>query len=220
MLGVSGAALNARRPRSTGLARVRCVAPGVVALVLIVGCTGRANLEVIPLRFDAIDPPKPFATRIALNSCSWFERADGRIEIAVQQRRKLLFGPVDEFSFELSLQLEKLPSGKARFYNVRKRELRALARLGPLQGRYVSASGIVVLYRPENGVLRGSFRILAAREVAQFLGGFSKPTQTLMQGAFTAVLDEDRTRAIVAETESDGFERDPPPRVPTSNPTN
>ncbi|RMF83259.1 MAG: hypothetical protein D6744_04985 [Planctomycetota bacterium] len=185
-------------------------------IALAAGCGGRAQLEISPLRFDALDPPKPFATRVALEDCTWRERPDGQVEIAMQKTRRLWFGPADEVRFELSLRLEKLPAGKARFYKVDQGTLRAVVRMGPLQGRFVSTTGIVMAHRPAGGRLRGSLRLLATRELAQLLGGYGAPARYLFQGAFDAVRDEQRTAAIVGSTESNGFEReaarDRPPR--------
>ncbi len=60
--------------------------------------------------------------------------------------------------------LERLPAGQARNYTAAKRELRAVARVGPTEMRFASLSGIAALYRESGGRMRGSMRLLVSRE--------------------------------------------------------
>jgi hypothetical protein len=85
--------------------------------------------------------------------------------------------------------------------------MRGVARFGPAQSRFVSIAGIVALYREEGERLRGSFRLQVSQRSQKLLGGWTKPHRYLMQGEFNARPDESRGRQIVAETESDGWER-------------
>ncbi len=127
---------------------------------------------------------------------------------------------LEHFVFQLSLSLEKPPAGRARNYLVSRRELRAVARFGPAESRFVSISGIVALYRKPHDRLRGSFRLQVAQQAQKLLGlgGWSRPRRYLTLGTFTAVHDEERGRRIAAETESFGWDRKPPASRPARRP--
>jgi hypothetical protein len=50
------------------------------------------------------------------------------------------------------------------------------------------------------------------------LGGWARPSSHVMQGAFEAIRDEQRGRAIATATESQGWEREPPNQQRASRP--
>jgi len=189
-------------------------------LYLLAGCHGTGRVEVAALDFRSIDPPAPHVARVDVDRCYWWTDASGQVWIAMQCDKPVALG-VERFVFQLSLVLDSPPAGRARNYLVNKRELRAAARLGPAQSRFVSLAGIVALYRGPGDRLRGSFRLQVAREVQKLLGGWSQPSRHLMMGTFEAVYDEERGRDIALATEADEWKRDetsvvkPSPSNPT-----
>ncbi|MBU0638729.1 MAG: hypothetical protein KKB50_07685 [Planctomycetes bacterium] len=188
-------------------------------LVASAGCNGRGQIELTSLAYHAIDPPAARFARIGLDRCYWYTDEEGQVCVAMESERSSLFGRLARFSFQLSLVLERPPAGRARNYSVAKRELRAAARLGPAESRFVSVSGIVALYREEGARLRGNFRLQALRQVNRMLGGWGQPSRYLILGRFEAVHDEERGRRIAAATEARGWERQSPPTArPSSQP--
>lgn len=180
---------------------------------LLAGVAGMAGCSVgrvqyATLDFRAIDPPAPEFGELPLHEAHWFADEAGVVWIALRHELRAPFVAQPLMTFQMSLRVERLPRGAAgRNYLVRKEELRAWARVGPLQSRLESISGILALYREPGDIVRGSFRMLAQRESANLLGGWSRPARTLLLGSFRAKQDEPRTRAVVAATESAGFER-------------
>ena len=187
---------------------------GVVAALMIgatgaTGCGGFATVEWVPLNYREIDPPKALATHVRLSECYWWLEDDGRVGVAMQERVRVPWSPGLEQSLQISLEFERLPAGRARNYEVGRRELRARVRAGPLEGRFTSRVGIATLSRDDSSSrLSGSFRIASDRQVAGLLGGFGTPSHYLVQGVFEAIRDPDRGRAIATSTEAAGFERE------------
>jgi len=177
----------------------------------LAGCHGGGHVYVTALNFKAIDPPAgppPTFTRLTFDRCFWWTDEDGDVWVAMERTRRYP-GTDWAFHFRLSLALGEPPAGRARDYLVTQRELRATARFGPAQSRFVSLSGIVALYREPGDRVRGSYRLQVAREVQRPLGDWSRPSRYLMMGTFEAVHDEERGQQIAVETESPGRERPP-----------
>lgn len=179
----------------------------VVAIGAMCGCAGSGTLELISLNFKSIDPPAPRASRLKLDRCYWWEDESGQVWIAMELERSLLPGDDFRFVFKMSLVLEKMPAGAARNYMVSDRALRAAARIGPAELRFISEAGALALYRERGDRLRGSLRLRVARQYGTMLGGWSRPARYLMQGTFVAVPGEARGREIAAATEESGFDR-------------
>lgn len=178
------------------------------------GCAGSGRVETVPLDYRSIDPPPAKVAYLDLDHCYWWTDESGQVWIALEAVRRPLFSPLGELRFQMSLVFDELPAGQARNYLVSKRELRAVARLAVMEGRFVSAAGIVALYRAPGNRLHGSFRLLAQRQVTQMLGGWGPPSSHLLQGTFEAVHDPQRGRPIAAATESRGWEREPSATAP------
>lgn len=188
-----------------------------LGLLALAGCGGHGQVEIAALNFAAIDPPggpPPRFVRLRLDRCCWWLDEAGKVWVALERERPSPFGRLAHFRFQLSLALDEPPAGSARDYLVSRRQLRAVARYGPAESRFVSQVGIVALYRAPGDRLRGSFRLQVGREARQLLGGWSRPARYLMMGTFEAVRDEARGRRIAEQTESHGWEREPPPGQP------
>jgi hypothetical protein len=173
----------------------------LAATLLVTGCTGTGRLEFASLDFRAVDPPPPRVSPVSVQECYWWTEPNGQLWIAMQSHRTPLIYPELRFQFQLSLALEKLPAGKARDYKLGRRELQVRVRLGPWESRFSSQVGIAALYREPGNRLRGSVRVQTSRVTLQWLGGWGEPVRYLMLGAFTAVHDEQRGRAIVKAIE-------------------
>jgi len=184
-------------------------------LTVLVGCSGSGRIELAALNFRAIDPPaapSPRVVRVNLDRCYWWTDQADRLWLAMEHRRLPLLNPRLRVAFQLSLALEKLPAGPARDYHVGPQTLRGLVRAGPWESRLTARRGIIALYRESGNRLRGSLRIEAVRVSAGWLGHWSRPKDYLLLGTFVAVPDRGRGRAILAATESAGWERGPTTR--------
>ncbi len=195
------------RERGAAACRSLCA---VLALGLLAGCQGRGRVELASLNYREIDPPSPRFSGLDLERCYWWTDEAGQVWIALEHDKPWLLLGGEHFVFQLSLVLEKPPAGHARNYLVSKRELRGVARFGPVESRFVSLAGVVALYRESSNRLRGSFRLDVARQAQEFLGGWSPGSRYLMLGTFEAVPDEQQGRRIAAATEAFGWDRQPP----------
>ena len=171
------------------------------------GCGSRVHVELVPLNYRSIDPPAPSVAELNLGRCWWWTDDDERLWIAMEYDRASLLGRYARFVFQMSLALEELPAGQARNYKVTAQTVRAVARVGPTESRFTSATGIVAVYRTPNEGLRGSFRVLTRRQVSRLLGGWGQPSHYLIQGTFDAVRDAARGQSIAEATEAQGWER-------------
>ena len=181
------------------------------------GCHRAGQVEIASLNYVAIDPPAPRVARVGLDHCYWWTDEQGRVRIAMERDQPWVLGPahVEHFVFQLSLTLEKPPAGKSRNYLLSKRQMNGAARFGPAHSRFVSAAGIVALYREPGDRMRGSFRIRVARQGLQLLGGWSPVSRHLMSGTFIAKHDEERGQQIATQVAEDGW-RSPNEQPPQS----
>jgi hypothetical protein len=197
-------------------ASVRVLLAALAAL-LSAGCGG-GKVQLISLDYRSIDPPGVSPVEIVLDGCYWWTDEQGQLWVAMSAGRQPSLR-AEPLSFKLSLALPRPPAGDGRDYSVTDRTLRAVARIGPLEGRFCSVTGIVAIYRESDQRLRGAMRALVTREVAQLLGGWSKPTRLLMLAQFEAVHDPASGQPIVEASESHGWDRAPPPTTrPASGP--
>lgn len=189
-------------------------------LALAWGCAGGGRLELSSLDYRSIDPPAARGASVPLDRCHWWTDDEGRLWVAMESVSRPLFGALGPAVLQLSLELEGLPAGQARNYLAGQRQLRAVARFGPAESRFVSAAGIVAVYRAGGDRLRGSFRLQVRRQTGRLLGGWSAPTSWLMQGTFVATHEPRRGSAIAGATEAHGWGRDdfPQPATPATQP--
>lgn len=170
-----------------------------LTLALLAGCSS-GHLEVVHLNFREIDPPAALPARISLDECRWWTEEDGALRIALRRTWNIPFAPTP-FVLSLALDLEKLPAGKARNYEIAREMFRGAMKGGPIESRMYSTRGVLALYREPGNRLRGSLRVAVSRVTAQLLGGWSRPAPQVVQGTFTAVFDPKRGREIRAAAE-------------------
>ncbi len=196
---------------------VRCrfpVAVGLLCMLCVTGCRGGGDVQLISLDFRSIDPPAPRVFELSFDRCVWWSDANGRLWLAMSRDMQSILGPLGRVQFEMSIRLEKPPSGKARNYSLAADEVRARIRTALSETRLTSISGILAVYRESGDALRGSFRFQANRHTLQILGGWSRGARFLFLGRFHAAPDAGEAAAIVESTEGPGFERGEPTSAP------
>jgi hypothetical protein len=177
--------------------------------VLLAGCTPAARIELAALEFHDIDPPAAKFIVVEADRCYWWQEADGRVHVAFEKRQPLPAAGA-EFSFRLGVELEALPAGRAREYQVAKDELRAVASIGFAESRFSSVSGILALYCESGDRLRGSLRLTVARASTQLIGGWGPKTSYLMLGTFVARHDAVKGKEIESELPRSDDATNPP----------
>ena len=135
----------------------------VLGLLLLCTACSPGKIELVSLQFKTIDPPRPQAIEVELQHAHWQETESGRLQITasreatipiVNLRQRVLF----------SLELERLPRGKAKEYKLDRQTLRGYVEVGPQQGRFESLGGIAVVYGTDDeNSIRVLFRLIANR---------------------------------------------------------
>lgn len=192
----------------------RCSGLACLATLFLAGCRGGGNVQLISLDFRSIDPPAPRVFELSFDRCVWWSDERGRLWLAMSRDLQSIFGPLGRVQFEMSIRLEKPPSGRARNYSLAAEEVRARIRTALSETRLTSISGILAVYREGGEGMRGSFRFQANRHTLQILGGWSRGARFLFLGRFHAVPDAGEAGAIVESTEGPGFERGEPTSGP------
>lgn len=172
-------------------------------VTLLAGCTGGARLEIASLDYSAIDPPAARFSVVVIDRCHWWTDDADQVWVAFERRTTPFWLPTGEVTFQMYFVLEKPPAGRARYYAIAKKEMRAGLRVGPLSARFAPLTGVALLERQHDEQMRGSFRMAVRREVSQLLGGWSRPSSQLMQGTFVATHDPQRGKAIADAVQAD-----------------
>jgi hypothetical protein len=195
---------------------VRCIA--VLALVVLTGCAGSGTFQFASLDMTRIDPPPAQVQTVQFERAFWWtDEIDGTLRIAFEKDAASLLGEIGRVIVQISLRLEKPPAGPSREYKLGPAEMRGRVRVGAMETRLASASGVAVIDRVREGVFRGALRLIATRRSMQLLGGWGSGARLLVLGEFEAVRDRDAGRRIYSDTESSDFSR-PAPRA-SSQPT-
>lgn len=184
----------------------------------VVGCAAPGRIQLTSLNFREIDPPAPAFSTVELDYCGWWTDDDGKLWIAMERVQRVPLVP-DALVFRMSLALDDPPAGAARNYSVSRKELRAFARFGPAQSRFMSLAGIAALYREPNARFRGSMRLDVAQQTQQLLGQWSGAQRQLMLIEFVAQPDDGRGRRIAEESEAVGLPRRPAATAPSTAPS-
>jgi len=186
-------------------------------VILLAGCSGRADINFVSLNMTDIDPPPAKVFEFKAAQCYWWKDVSGELNIVLKhQGHNLLLGSLGTSELGLSFVFDRMPAGSGLDYRVRQREVRTLF-LSPLAAqRFNAFAGIVAVIVRDDGTLRGSFRIWMVPQME--LGALSflpqRPGNVLCFGTFQAVPDERRGRLIRDWTEAGGWTR--PARPPPS----
>lgn len=187
---------------------------------ILMGCAGQGSVHMIPLGPKAIKMTGPLIVAVAPKEAYYWVNDQQELCVAMRTRTHSLFGKRFEREFVLSLVLEGLPAGSARYYGVGRRGLRAKTRAGFIHTRSASLSGTAVVWDYGRASLHGRFRLTAKQQSYSVLRGWHGDRRVLFVGEFTAVADRGSGERILASSEEDGMAR-PPPRgkpIPVQGP--
>jgi hypothetical protein len=188
---------------------VRCIA--ILLVGVSAGCTGSGTVQFASLDMTRVDPPPARVQTVQFGRVSWWtDEVDGTLRIAFEKDAPSLLGEIGRVIVQLSLRLEKLPAGPSREYKLGPSELRGRVRVGATETRLASASGVAVIDRVSESVLR----LIATRRTMQLLGGWGTGARLLVLGEFRAVREEGVGARIYEETESNDFVR---PAIPAAS---
>lgn len=176
------------------------------------GCASSGQVHIVSLTPTAIDPPDTTVYRFSVVDCTWWKSADNDLMVAMSCKRPAPIPFVKDAILKLSFALQGMPAGNGKNYRVARREIRGLLQAGMQNNRFVSYQGIVGVTIKEDKVM-GSFRLWIIHQPGPSLFNLfpQTPGQLLFSGNFIARPDKRGTgHAIMAETESDGWERNSP----------
>lgn len=188
--------------------------------LFLMGCAGHGSVHMIPLGPKPIKMTGPLIVPVAPKESYYWVNEQQELCVAMRTKRHSLLGARFEREFILSLVLDGLPAGSARYYRVGRRALRAKTRAGFTHTRSASLSGTAVVWDYGRASLHGRFRLTAKQQSYSVLTGWHGDRRVLFVGEFTAVADQAAGERILARTEEDGMARPPPrsKRIPIQGP--
>lgn len=188
--------------------------------LVLMGCAGQGSVHMIPLGPKPIKITGPLIVPVAPKESYYWVNEQQELCVAMRTKRHSLLGARFEREFILSLVLDGLPAGSARYYRVGRRALRAKTRAGFTHTRSASLSGTAVVWDYGRASLHGRFRLTAKQQSYSVLTDWHGDRRVLFVGEFAAVADRATGERILARTEEDGMSR-PPPRgkpIPVQGP--
>ena len=187
-------------------------------MVCACGCSGHAEMNLIPLGMKDLDPAKPLATKLSAGECYYDLDESGRIRIAMRYKNLALFGPISRSSMTLSLLIDEPPAGRARTYPIAGQTLRAQAQTSILYHRFRSTHGIAVVHDVGSNSLRGSFRCYVRYQRGNVVTGWRGAGTLLLTGRFSAVRDSEKTAELMSESEAGDWARNEEPSIGGTTP--
>lgn len=187
-------------------------------MVCASGCTGHAEMNLIPLGMKDLDPSKPLASELRAGECYYDLDENGRIRIAMRYRNLALFGPMSRSSMTLSLLIDEPPAGRARNYPIAGQTLRAQAQTSILYHRFRSTHGIAVVHDVGSNGLRGRFRCYVRYQRGNVVTGWRGTGLLLLTGRFSAVRDPEKTAELICESEAGDWARSEKPLIVGATP--
>ena len=192
---------------------LRTVVAGVCLILAMsaIGCTGHGTVHMVPfMRSDFSPTERPIVTTQVSEAYYWLD-SSGKLNLALRHHAPSLLGKVFESDWQMSMILDGLPAGAERLYTLDTRSVRIRYNQGPAHQRFASFAGVAVAGAPKNGAMNGRFHVTVRGQQFGVISGWSPPLQRgpliVMVGTFTAVENATRGRAILENTESDGFDR-------------
>lgn len=186
------------------------------------GCSGRGTLHMVPLDVKQIPTNGPLVAMITPDECYYWINDDGKLCVALRQKRHSGLTPLLSHDISLSLVLGEPPAGSTRTYPATRETLRLRTSAGVTQLRAGSLTGGIVVWDYGKRLLRGRFRITVKQQSYSVLTDWTGNARVLLIGEFSARMDRARGEAILRRSEEDGLERGPVPAtrpretVPTS----
>lgn len=194
-------------------------------LLVVTGCTGRGEVRAVPFARSDFTRQEPLIQTVPVEEAYYWLREDGTVGVALGYHGSSLFGRAFDADWRMSLVLEDLPAGREKLYRLGPQSARVAQSVGGDQRRARSLTGVAVLQAPRGNRLTGRFHLTVRQQQFTLLGGWSpSPYQApmwIVVGEFEAVLNATRGEAILAETEANGFDRQPqrPATRPSSSAT-
>jgi hypothetical protein len=183
---------------------------------LLAGC-GHGVVHTLPVSRADLPPGEPLIQTLPIHEAYYHVEPDGQVTVALRYRHRSLLGPALSAEWIMSIVVDKLPAGRERLYSLTTREVRMAQTRGLDRRRGRAVSGVLVLGAPRGGRMRGRFHAAVPQQVFTALGGWSPAHRGSIMtttGAFEALENPAKARAIRARTEADGFDR--PPRITTA----
>ncbi|MDO8631321.1 MAG: hypothetical protein Q7R41_12590, partial [Phycisphaerales bacterium] len=200
----------AMTPRSRlgfGFARLHLASLFAAYTLTISGCTGRANVQVVPLGTQRINTSGPLISELTPRECYYWTNDDGDLRVAMRSRKRSLFDRRLDQEFVLSFVFDDVPAAASCDYRFHRRTARCRTHASIFHTRSASLNGIATVWDYGKPTLRGRFRFYAKIQTHHLLAGWRDDGNALYTGEFEAVADRRRGEAILAETEGTGMER-------------
>jgi hypothetical protein len=188
-----------------------CVLPIFAALVASAGCAPRSAVHLIPLGHRRLPPTGDLLRTVHPDRAWWWLDEQGRLCIAMHESKRSILGKPYGREFDASLLLEAMPAGSSRTYTVQRQTMRHRERMGYVQLRSASASGLVTVSREGEKRLRVRMRLEARQQSFWVFTGWGGDTAVLWVGEFTADLNQPAGESVWIRTEEGKLARTPAP---------
>lgn len=185
-----------------------------MALTLLLGCDGGGRFDFISTQMRDLSEDEPLISTFHPGQCFWHVDDAGFLNVALHYENVPLFGPLSGATIDLSFALDEPPAGSARSYQLRSRELRGRAEIGPIIHRFRSLNGVLSIWSDGGSRIHGRFRVLVAQDVFTMLTDWRTASPLLIVGEFDAVRDAKRFAEIDAAAQVDDWARPPRRTVP------
>ena len=179
----------------------------ILALFSSFGCTGHAEVNIVPLGTKRIDTTAPLIVRVSPDECYFWVNEQDEFCVAMRTFSGSIFGKRFEKEFLLSLVAKGLPAGGGREYRMDRRTARVRHDAGYGHTRSASLSGIFAVWNYRRNQLRGRFRFTAKEQSYSVLSGWSGNNAVLVVGEFMAVADRAAGEKLLARTEDGAMSR-------------
>jgi len=186
--------------------------------ILVSGCTGRAEINFVPLGTKRIDTTTPLIVSVAPDECYFWVNEQEELCMAMRSLSRSIFGKRFEKEFVLSLVARGLPAGGAREYRVDRRTARMTRDAAYVHSRSTSLSGILTVWDYRRNRLRGRFRFTTKEQSYSVLKGWSGNHAVFVVGEFTAVHNQAAGERLLAQTEDGAMVRPVHEPKPVPNP--
>ncbi len=171
------------------------------------GCTGHAEVHIVPLGTKRIDTKAPLIVRVSPDECYFWVNDQEELCVAMRSHSRSIFGKRFGKEFLLSLVAKGLPAGGGREYRMDRRTARVRHDAGYTHTRAASLSGILAVWNYRRNQLQGRFRFTTREQSYSVLKGWSGNSTVLLIGEFKAVHHEAAGKKLFARTEEGSMSR-------------
>lgn len=177
---------------------------GVVlaGVVSAAGCSGHAQVALIPLSTAALAPNSQLEYRFSPQQCYWWADDDGNLNLAMSYQNFSIAGDYTRDALELSFVLDAPPPDLQHDYKARRDTARGIWHRGGWHLRMRPRRGVISVTQHADESLRGQFRLICSTEKFWILTGWQRQSSVVLQGDFTAVLNEEKGLVILERSES------------------